>query len=153
MTSRRGRLPLGLGFAAVCLLAACTQPTGPVLGEWEGRQPGRGPSFPKLVDLVLDGTPDAQSGTYHIATTQMDPDVVTGNGEQRWTGTWVRSERTANGQPVKVIMLKDHLPDDIGAYALEADGALHILDPNGLPDTTRAGQLYTLRPVTPRHAQ
>jgi len=58
-----------------------------------------------------------------------------------------------NGSTITTITLKNHLPGDIGAYMLGADGALHALDPNGLPDTTPAAALYTLSPVTPRHAR
>ena len=123
-----------------------------MLGEWRGNQPDIGPNFPKVVDLVLDGEPDARSGRYHIASTQSDPELVTGNGEQRWTGTWVRTDQSVRGQTVRVITLQDHLPGDIGAYAWEADGSLHVLGRDGLPDDSRAGALYTLRPVPPRHA-
>jgi len=137
-------------FALALGLAGCVEPTGPVFGEWQGEPPGRSRSVPKSVDLVLEGTPDAQSGAYRIATTEHDPSVLAGHGTRRWGGTWTRSPRTVDGQQLTIITLHDHLPDDIGDYTLAADGKLHALDPNGKIDTSRDGALYTLSPVQPR---
>ncbi len=139
---------LGLGLG----LSGCAQPSGPVFGEWQGEPPGRARNNPKSVDLVLDGTPDAQSGAYRIATTEHDPSVFNGHGTRRWGGTWTRSSRVVEGRTFTIITLHNHLPDDIGDYALEPDGRLHALDPNGRIDTSPADALYTLSPVRPRGA-
>lgn len=147
LTTRFGVLVIAL------TISGCMQPSGPVLGAWHGRPPGREPGSRRIVDLVLDGAPDAQSGSYRITSTDIDPSVISGHGEDHWGGTWIRGTRVVGGSTITTITLKDHLPDDVGAYMLGTDGALHILDPNGLPDTSRAGALYTLSPVEPRHAQ
>lgn len=131
-------------------LAGCAQPTGPVFGEWQGQPPGRARNNSKLVDLVLEGAPDAQSGTYRISSTEQDSSVFNGHGTRRWGGTWTRSSREVEGRPLTIIMLHDHLPDDIGDYYLAADGKLHALDPNGKIDTRPIDALYTLWPVRPR---
>ena len=130
-------------------LAGCA-PSGPVFGEWRGDQPGRSTDSPRAVDLVLNGAPDAQSGHYYITTTQENPNLLANNGTKEWGGNWTSMPRVAGGQTVKIIILHDHLPDDIGGYALAADGRLHALDPNGQIDTTPDGALYTLSPIRPR---
>ncbi len=130
-------------------LAGCAQP-GPVFGEWRGDQPGRSTDAPRSVDLVLNGDPNAQSGHYYITTTQENPNLLANNGTKEWGGTWTSTPRVVNGQAVKIIILRDHLPDDIGGYALAPDGRLHALDPDGAIDATPDGALYTLSPIRPR---
>ena len=137
-------------FAFAIGVAGCAQPTGPVFGEWQGEPPGRSVNVRMAVDLVLDGTPDAQSGAYRIATTEHDPSVFNNHGTRRWGGTWTRSTRMVDGRELTVITLHDHLPDDIGDYYLASDGRLHALDPNGKIDTSPDDALYTLSPVQPR---
>ncbi len=131
-------------------MAGCAQANGPVLGEWRGDQPGRSSNSPKSVDLVLNGTPDAQSGHYYITSTQENPNLLSNNGTREWGGTWTSTPRAVDGQTVKIIILHDHLPDDVGGYALAADGRLHALDPNGTINATPDGALYTLSPIRPR---
>ena len=137
----------GPGLAGAVLLAGCVEHRGPVFGEWTGDPPGGTISRHQNVDLVLYGAPDAQSGHYHITSTMDNPEVRSGHGEDQWGGTWKWGRRNVDGHEVTTITLEDHLPDEIGGYVLEADGTLHILDPNGLPDTTPGGALYTLSPV------
>ena len=137
-------------FACTLGAAGCAHPTGPVFGEWQGQPPGRTRDATASVDLVLDGAPDAQSGSYRIATTENDPSVFNNHGTRRWGGTWTRSTRMIDGRALTVITLHDHLPDDIGEYSLAPDGRLHALDPNGKVDTSRDDALYTLSPVRPR---
>ena len=139
---------MALGLAAS--LGGCTQPIGPVFGEWRGEPPGRSTNYPKSVDLVLGGGPGAQSGQYRITSTELNPNSLSNNGERQWGGTWISTQRAVNGQIMQFITLQDHLPDDVGGYALEADGRLHALDPGGSLDTTPAGALYTLSPIPPR---
>ena len=76
--------------------------------------------------------------------------MLANNGTKEWGGNWTSTSRVAGSQTVKIIILHDHLPDDIGGYALAADGRLHALDPNGQIDTTPDGALYTLSPIRPR---
>lgn len=139
---------MALGLAAG--LAGCTQPIGPVFGEWRGEPPGRNTNYPKSVDLVLGGGPGARSGQYHITSTELNANSFSNHGERQWGGAWTSAQRVVNGQAMQFITLQDHLPDDIGGYALEADGRLHALDPDGSLDMTAVGALYTLSPIPPR---
>ncbi len=133
-------------------LAGCSQPTGPVFGEWQGGTPSRSTGYSKSVDLVLEGTPDVQSGAYRISSTEQNANVFSNHGTRRWGGKWTRSSRVVDGRTLTVITLHDHLPDDIGDYILAPDGTLHALDPNGKIDTSPADALYTLSPVRPPRA-
>jgi hypothetical protein len=131
-----------------CLLAltACSSPPGaPVYGAWQGSQPGADPLGGDSVDLVLKGTQNAHSGRYHIATTLHDPSARADQGTTDWSGTWVRSQRSINGQSLTVLHLNNALTDDISNYALMPDGTLHALDPNG---TLSLADRDTLRAVS-----
>jgi hypothetical protein len=139
-------------LAGTWLLAGCAQPDGPVLGEWQADTPGRNPDSTSGVDLVLYGGPGATSGRYNIKTTAQNPNQFSNHGTEEWGGNWTSTQGVVNGQPAKFITLHDHLPDQIGGYALASDGRLHALDPNGSYDQTPAGALYTLSPVRPRGA-
>ena len=130
-------------------LAGCAQPPGPVFGEWRSQTTAFNARSQKTVDLTLYGAPGARTGSYHITSTLNDPSVFEGHGTSQWSGTWTSSRLAAGEGGGTAIKLLDHLPDDVGGYALMSDGRLHILDPNGLPDITPAGAHYTLSPVTP----
>lgn len=137
--------------ATVLLLVGCSsQPRGPILGEWQGQPPGSSANTPVATDLVLEGGPAATSGEYHITTTMLNPNQFSSNGTQQWGGQWTSTQRQVGGETAKFITLHDHLPNQIGGYALMADGRLHALDPNGMIDGSPAGALYTLGPVPPR---
>lgn len=133
------------------LIAGCAQPRGPVLGEWQGEPPGRNSNATVAVDLVLYGEPGAASGQYYTKSTMQNPNQFSSHGTQEWGGNWTSTQGLVDGQAAKFIKLLDHLPDQIGGYALAADGRLHALDPNGSYDTTPDGALYTLSPVRPRN--
>jgi hypothetical protein len=135
-------------FGILLALAGCgSQPDAPIYGAWQGSQPGPDPLFHNSVDLVLRGTPGADSGAYRIATTGHDPSAREPLGTSRWGGTWQRSQRVVDGQSVPVLHLDDALPSDISSYALMPDGTLHALDPSGMHDSTRVGASYALAPV------
>lgn len=131
-------------------LAACSSPpAAPVLGAWQGSQPGPDPVFANNVDLVLRGIPDAQSGQYRLAISGHNPSARFNQGPSPWGGTWVRSQRVIDGRNLTIFHLNDTLADDISNYALMPDGTLHALDPDGTLDTTPAASLYVLAPVPP----
>ena len=142
------RLFSRLALPALLACSGCAQ-NGPILGEWAGRQPGRNIEMRKSVDLVLYGSPGAPSGQYHITTNENDPTLATGHGEQQWGGTWERGQQMVDARPVTTIKLNDMLSSEISGYALEPDGTLRVLNPNGVPNTTPDGNLYTLTPVSP----
>ena len=145
---RRDGLPLAL--AVVLGVAGCTQPIGPVFGDWQGQPPGSSADYPVAVDLVLGGGPGAAAGRYYITTTMQNPNEFSNNGTQEWGGPWTSTQRMVDGAMVKFITLHDHLASQVGGYALTADGKLHALDPNGQIDASPDGALYTLSPVRPR---
>jgi hypothetical protein len=131
-------------------MAGCAQPTGPIFGDWRGTQPSGAAQYPKSVELVLDGLPDAQSGRYNIATTEYNPGALSGNGgTRRWGDVWTSEQRVVDGRKQTIIHLHNTLPGDLSTYELGADGALHVVDPNGQVDRTPAARLYILSPVQP----
>jgi hypothetical protein len=141
---RAAVLGLILSTAAGCAQAAGH---GPVFGDWRGTQPGGSTDYYKTVELVLNGAPNAQSGRYRIATTEQNPGSLENNGTRRWGDVWTSEQQQVDGHTVMIIHLHNTLPGDINKYALESDGALHIVGPNGHVDHSSAGKLYTLRPV------
>jgi hypothetical protein len=145
MTLRR-TLAIGLLLA----LASCdAHADTPLFGAWQGSQPGADPDARTSIDLVLEGTPDAQSGQYRMATALHNPSARAGMGTTHWGGTWSSSQRVINGQTVTVVELNDALPSDISRYALMPDGTLRVLNANGTLDTSPIAALYTLSPVPP----
>lgn len=145
---RRNQVPAAL--AALLALSGCNNTGGPVFGEWQGQPPGSDTNSPVSVDLVLEGGPGATSGHYNITTTMQSPNQFSNNGTQQWGGSWTSTQRPVNGQAVMFITLHEHLANQIGGYALAADGRLHALNPDGSISTTPDGALYTLSPVRPR---
>ena len=146
-----GVLLLGAALAA---LAGCSGPTGPRIGEWPGPQPGVQVNVPTEVDLTLNGEPGTPTGTYYVTSIDPDPNLHVGHDEQEWGGTWVRTDRTFNDQPISIFTLKDVPPNLIGRWALEPDGRLHAVDQNGLPDTSPLYRSYVLSRVAhPRYAR
>ena len=145
------RRSLGILMAGIGL-AACSGPTAPLVGEWRGPQPGIQVNVPKEVDLTLNGEPGAPTGSYYITSIDPDPNLLVGHDEQEWGGTWVRTDRTINGEPVSIFTLQNLPPNLLGTWALEPDGRLHAVDQNGLPDTTPLYRLYVLSRVAhPRY--
>ena len=138
-----------LAMLALIALGGCVHDTGPVLGEWRGQSPGASRDVPKTVDVRLNGSPGANSGSYHFSRIEADPTLLSGHDQDQWGGTWVRSQRVVNGRTLSIFTLQALLPGEIDTYALEPDGTLRPVDPNGLPDATPAGSRYTLSPVPP----
>ena len=150
MTTSIQRALLVTWLSGASLLAGCAQPQGPILGEWQGEPPGSSSDSYVAVDLVLYGGPGATSGRYTIKTTLQNPNQFNSHGTNEWGGSWTSKPGVVDGKPAQFITLHEHLPDQIGGYALASDGKLHALDPNGSYDQSRAGALYTLSPVRPR---
>ncbi len=141
-----------MAMLALAALGGCMHATGPVLGEWRGQSPGASRNVPKTVDVTLNGSADAPSGSYHFSRIEADPTLLSGHDQDQWGGTWVRSQRVVNGHPVSIFTLKALLSGEIDTYALEPGGTLRPVDPDGMPDMTPAGSRYTLAPVPPRNA-
>jgi len=112
-----------------------------VVGDWHGEVPESGAE--QIVELVLDGTPDASSGRYEVAITTTNTDNGGGGGTERWAGTWQR-EQAVDGQPV--FHLLNDLTGSINRYELGTDAALHPMGRGNRMDTSPAAGLYTLYP-------
>lgn len=92
------------------LLSGCFQPTGPIVGDWRGSQPAISYYYQRVTELILDGPPDANAGTYHLVTRTMQPFFADRQDNYRWTDTWQkRMRQTATGQPYLTLHL-DHAP-------------------------------------------
>ncbi len=141
--------------AAACVLlllaAGCVPlPTGPILGDWRGTPPGPSVEQPKIVELVLDGAPDATSGRYHIAITVQNTRNGAGAGTTRWQGDWTGSRQTIDGHDARIIDLHDMVDGQNNRYELASDGTLRpVTGTNSLAATYSPAQvaLYTLRPL------
>lgn len=133
-------------------LAGCFQPVGPVVGDWRGYQPDISYYYQRSTELILDGPPDANSGTYHLVTRTNQPFFADRADNYRWTDRWEkRLLRTADGRPYLTVHLF-HAP---GAqdpdYIWTTDGLLvPLIDPTH-PDLSPAALRVALRPL-PRTA-
>jgi hypothetical protein len=129
-------------FVVMGGLAACAGPTGPVIGDWRREVPQS--ATEQLVELVLDGTPDAPSGRYHVTMTTESGGVGRSSGTQWQDGDWHR-EQAQDGR--QVFHLLNDLPGSIDRYELGADDALYPMGKGNYPDTSPMARLYTLLPV------
>lgn len=141
----------GRAACVLLLLAGCVpRPTGPILGDWRGTQPGPWVAEPKIVELVLDGAPDAVAGHYHVAITVQNTQKGTGPGTTRWEGEWTGDQETIAGRAVHVIWLRHMIDGEIDRYELSADGALRPLNetvPGGNRYSAAQIALYVLQPL------
>lgn len=133
------RRATGRAACVLLLLAGCVpRPTGPILGDWRGTQPGPWVAEPKIVELVLDGAPDAAMGRYHVAITIQNTQKGTGPGTTRWQGEWSGDQETIASRAVHVIRLLHMVDGEIDRYELSSDGALRPLN-----ETVRGGNRYS----------
>ncbi len=139
------------GTVLSLLAAGCVpRPTGPILGDWRGTPPGPWVDEPKIVELVLDGAPDAVSGRYHIAITIQNTQTGAGVGTTRWQGDWTGSQQTIDGRSARIIRLHHMVGGETDRYELAADGTLRpATGDNDRAQSYSAAQvaLYTLRPL------
>jgi hypothetical protein len=146
----RGIAVVGL----LALLAGCaTGPTGPVVGDWRGSQPSIVQWYRTVTELILDGSPGAMSGTYHLVINT--PGLATLSGAssfRRWSDRWeVRMLKDANGQPYEVVHLFNVPGTQRPDYALTKDNLLIPIYNEAHPDFSEAGRRIALYPL-PRTA-
>ncbi|WP_428391221.1 hypothetical protein [Lichenicoccus sp.] len=134
---------LGLTLA----LDGCFQPTGPVFGDWTGRQPLISINQPSFVDLVLLGLPGAREGQYQIKANQTDATLSnSGARTLRWSNRWTLQPGPTPDAPQLLVL--HNLPNSqISRYVLFGNGVLVPLGKNGQPDTSNYGLQYALKPV------
>ena len=145
MMAKAYRIAAALGLTLA--LAGCFQPTGPVFGDWSGRQPIVSVNQPSFVDLVLLGLPGTRAGRYQIKSTQTDATLSnSGAHTLRWSNRWTIQPGPTPDAPQ--ILILHNLPNSqISRYALLGNGLLVPLGKDGQPDTSNYGLHYALKPV------
>ena len=124
-----------LGVVLV-MLAGCADRTGPVVGDWRGYQPSI-TSFDNLsTELILDGPPEATSGTYHLITRAEDPGLVDDpRWNVRWTDHWERRVvQGADGHSYVTIHLHEAPDAEVPDYVMTANDLLVPLNNLDHPD-------------------
>ena len=140
------RLCAGL---VLVLLAGCADPTGPVVGDWRGYQPAIS-SFDDLsTELILDGLPGAQSGTYHLITRAEEPGLVDDpRWNVRWTDQWQRRVvHGADGSSYVTIHLHRAPDAQVPDYLMTAHNLLVPLDNLAHPDLSSNAIRIALVPL------
>ena len=132
-------------IGAMLALAGCAEDDGPVVGNWQGRQPIGGVLNPYFVNLVLHGAPGANAGEYDIKVLITDPALSgLGNHTLIWGDRWTL---TGTGKAPPLLRLHD-LPDgQISSYVLMSGGVLLPATRTGAPDLSPASLHDALRPV------
>ena len=142
------RLPT---LALLLALAGCATETGPIFGEWQGRQPQADGISPTFITLVLHGNPGDTEGGYDILAVDTQP--VLGDVNQRqlsWSDRWTLTPTTGPGT-VPLLVLHNLPNSQISRYVLLPGGALLPATPQGRPDTSPESRIEGLRPV-PRNS-
>ena len=138
---------LGAVLCLSSMIAGCAGPTGPVLGDWRGRQPTGEGINPSFVDVILYGSPGATQGRYDFKATVTDPILVSGgNHTVEWGDRWTILPGPVAGAP-PVLHLHDLPNSQISTYALMSNGVLIPADRGHLPDTSPGSLRYGLAPV------
>ncbi|WP_428376464.1 hypothetical protein [Lichenicoccus sp.] len=134
-----------LALAAMTALAGCG-PTGPIFGDWQGRQPSGFGINPSFVDLVLHGNPGDIQGEYDIQATEPQTTLdYIGERNLIWGDRWTITRDAASGLP---ILHLHNLPNSqISTYAMLQDHVLVPVTPDGRPDLSRGALRYSLVPV------
>ena len=133
--------------AGLLALAACDLQTGPVVGDWTGIEETITSLFYARLEVILDGTPDATSGTYHyVRLLQQDADA-SGLGELRWTDRWTKRTVVADGRTLTIIHLERLPGPHIADFVLTSDGLLVPVIHPSHPDLSRQAFIWALRPI------
>lgn len=139
------------GAALLVTVAGCAGPTGPVVGDWRGYPPSIDIGYSHQTELILDGTPDATSGTYHLVTLLQDPNFGAHSGENqnlRWSDRWEkRMQRDAGGNSYVSIHLRHAPGAEPADYILTSRGLLVPLVQAAHPDLSPGALRYALAPL------
>ena len=134
-----------LGLALT--LGGCAAQSGPIFGEWQGRQPQADPISPTFITLVLHGKPGDTQGGYDIQAVTTQPvfgDVS--NRQLTWSDRWTLTS-SAGPRSVPLLVLHNLPSSQISRYVLLANGVLLPATPRDLPDTSLESRTEALRPV------
>ncbi len=133
--------------AALLTLGACDLRTGPVVGDWTGVEETITSFYYARLEIILDGTPDATSGTYHYVRLLQQDTGASGPQELRWTDRWTRHTVNSDGQTLTVIHLENLPNPHIPNFVLTANGLLVPIVHPGHPDLSRQAFIWALRPM------
>ena len=140
-----GRSLGALGLAVT--LGGCATQSGPIFGEWQGRQPQVDPVSPTFITLVLHGRPGDTQGGYDIQAVTTQPVFGDVNNRQlTWSDRWTLTPSAGPGS-VPLLVLHNLPSSQISRYVLLANGVLLPATPRGLPDTSPESRIEALRPV------
>ncbi len=132
---------------ALLALQGCIGPQGPIFGDWRGTEQSRDVALVAQVELILDGVPDATSGTYHYVYTPPDTNSQANDGYFRWAGQWDKTALNVEGQSLSLIHLRQGPPGRLADYILLANGSLVPVANPASPDLSRYARGQALRPV------
>lgn len=139
-------------LAGVLSLGGCVEATGPVVGDWRGAEQSVEGYYARVTELIIDGTPDAPYGTYHLVSQIPSSGIADDRRSINWSDRWERRVlRDRSGAPYTVFHL-DHAPaGHVSDYILLSSGALlPSIDPHR-PDLS-AGSLRLAMAPLPRTA-
>jgi len=142
----------GYGIILI-MLAGCAGPTGPVFGDWYGYEMGLSGINNLSIHLILDGEPDAQSGTYHLITRMMEPGQMDDpRWNVRWTDRWERRVlQDSQARTYTSIHLHKVPNAETSDYILTANGSLAPVPNTRHPNLSPEVLKYALAPL-PRSA-
>ncbi|MDL2171324.1 MULTISPECIES: hypothetical protein [Asaia] len=129
---------LMLAMVSCTTLAGCTDPTGPVFGDWYGFNPLPTPQGNISIELVLDGAPTATSGRYRLHRQSFWAEDMMFNRADTLDGTWTLREYTVDGKIWRNVFLKG--PElHITHYVLLPNGYLTPATDQNTPDMGEGG--------------
>lgn len=134
--SRLGSLMLAL--TSLGALGGCTNPTGPVFGDWYGFNPLPTPQGNTSIELVLDGSPTATAGTYRLHRQSFWAEDMMFNNAATLDGSWTLREYTVDGKIWRNVFLTG--PElNIAHYVLLPNGYLTPATDQNTPDMGASG--------------
>lgn len=146
MSAHRG---VGCAVLGVSLLslAGCVDATGPVVGDWRGHEPSAVTSYQTSIEVILDGSPGARSGTYHYDALNQGEDFEGGDRHLAWTDRWTMRPVTIGGQTMQAVHLDRLVGGRIGNYILTPQGSLVPQADPAHPDLSANAYRLALLPV------
>lgn len=131
---------LTLVLASLGTLSGCTDPTGPVFGDWYGFNPLPTPQGNISIELVLDGSPTDSVGRYRLHRQSFWAEDMMFNRSDTLDGTWTLKEYTVDGKIWRNVFLKG--PElHITHYVLLPNGYLTPATDQNTPDMGESGWL------------
>ena len=128
-------------------MTACAGPTGPVVGDWRGQDSAQSLDQRIEVELILDGPPGAQGGTYHYISLKQATDTDVGNRRLDWTDQWRARPYAVDGRQMQLVHLDRLAGPRIDDFILTPDNILVPLPDPAHPDVSKAALRVALYPL------